>query len=196
MYCSLSVRLYCNLMIPGRLLAGRADTRCCSVGVCWHLALLDGTGGQAEAYPAARVSHVAAATRVSHVATGTPELSMDSSMASRPSHDKHRRQQLQHQLTHFWNQQVSGFSRPTFSVHRLLTPALLFATIVSLPMQWKEMEQATDFRNHNLPLARIKKIMKLDEEVRVRTTSPPLPCFMCRSSCGVLDVGCCAILCR
>jgi hypothetical protein len=49
-----------------------------------------------------------------------------------------RRKQLQHQLTHFWNQ------------------------------QWKEMEEATDFRNHNLPLARIKKIMKSDEEVRVR----------------------------
>jgi nuclear transcription factor Y gamma len=30
------------------------------------------------------------------------------------------------------------------------------------------MEEATDFRNHNLPLARIKKIMKSDEEVRVR----------------------------
>ena len=62
-----------------------------------------------------------------------------------------RRQQLQHQLTHFWNQ------------------------------QWKEMEDATDFRNHHLPLARIKKIMKSDEEVRVRDTclQTTLACCVC-----------------
>ena len=47
--------------------------------------------------------------------------------------------QLGHQLSHFWNQ------------------------------TWQEMEQATEFRSHHLPLARIKKIMKLDEEVRVRS---------------------------
>lgn len=34
-----------------------------------------------------------------------------------------RQKTLQQQLTHFWNQ------------------------------QWREMEEATDFRNHNLPLA-------------------------------------------
>ena len=47
-----------------------------------------------------------------------------------------RQRLLQDQLTHVWN------------------------------IQWKEMEQTKDFRSHNLPLARIKKIMKSDEDVR------------------------------
>ncbi|RRT42145.1 hypothetical protein BHE74_00039901 [Ensete ventricosum] len=32
--------------------------------------------------------------------------------------------------------------------------------------QYREIEQTTDFRNHSLPLARIKKIMKADEDRR------------------------------
>jgi hypothetical protein len=34
--------------------------------------------------------------------------------------------------------------------------------------QHQEIEQVNDFKNHQLPLARIKKIMKADEDVRVR----------------------------
>ncbi|KAJ7982052.1 Nuclear transcription factor Y subunit C [Quillaja saponaria] len=33
--------------------------------------------------------------------------------------------------------------------------------------QLQEIEQTTDFKNHSLPLARIKKIMKADEDVRM-----------------------------
>ncbi|CBI24174.3 unnamed protein product, partial [Vitis vinifera] len=35
--------------------------------------------------------------------------------------------------------------------------------------QMQEIEQTTDFKNHSLPLARIKKIMKADEDNKRRT---------------------------
>lgn len=37
-----------------------------------------------------------------------------------------------------------------------------------------EIEQATDFKNHALPLARIKKIMKADEDVRMISAEAPM----------------------
>lgn len=37
-----------------------------------------------------------------------------------------------------------------------------------------EIEQTTDFRNHSLPLARIKKIMKADEDVRMISAEAPV----------------------
>ncbi|KAE8734112.1 Nuclear transcription factor Y subunit C-9 [Hibiscus syriacus] len=40
--------------------------------------------------------------------------------------------------------------------------------------QYQEIEQTTDFRNHNLPLARIKKIMKADEDVRMISAEAPV----------------------
>ena len=39
--------------------------------------------------------------------------------------------------------------------------------------QAAEMEAVTDFKNHNLPLARIKKIMKSDEDVRMISSEAP-----------------------
>jgi hypothetical protein len=39
--------------------------------------------------------------------------------------------------------------------------------------QAAEMEATTDFKNHNLPLARIKKIMKSDEDVRMISSEAP-----------------------
>lgn len=33
--------------------------------------------------------------------------------------------------------------------------------------QMQEIEETTDFKNHQLPLARIKKIMKTDEDIKV-----------------------------
>jgi len=39
--------------------------------------------------------------------------------------------------------------------------------------QAAEMEGTTDFKNHNLPLARIKKIMKSDEDVRMISSEAP-----------------------
>ncbi|VAI92282.1 nuclear transcription factor Y subunit C-4-like [Triticum dicoccoides] len=37
-----------------------------------------------------------------------------------------------------------------------------------------EVDQATDFKNHTLPLARIKKIMKADEDVRMISAEAPV----------------------
>ncbi|XP_073013610.1 nuclear transcription factor Y subunit C-1-like [Typha latifolia] len=40
--------------------------------------------------------------------------------------------------------------------------------------QRQEIEHATDFKNHQLPLARIKKIMKADEDVRMISAEAPI----------------------
>ncbi|OAY48672.1 nuclear transcription factor Y subunit C-2 [Manihot esculenta] len=40
--------------------------------------------------------------------------------------------------------------------------------------QMQEIEQITDFKNHSLPLARIKKIMKADEDVRMISAEAPV----------------------
>uniref|UniRef100_A0A1J3DHE6 Nuclear transcription factor Y subunit C-2 n=1 Tax=Noccaea caerulescens TaxID=107243 RepID=A0A1J3DHE6_NOCCA len=40
--------------------------------------------------------------------------------------------------------------------------------------QMQEIEQTTDFKNHTLPLARIKKIMKADEDVRMISAEAPV----------------------
>ncbi|KAL6970378.1 hypothetical protein U1Q18_030078 [Sarracenia purpurea var. burkii] len=40
--------------------------------------------------------------------------------------------------------------------------------------QYEDIEQTTDFKNHSLPLARIKKIMKADEDVRMISAEAPV----------------------
>ncbi|KAK1316186.1 Nuclear transcription factor Y subunit C-2 [Acorus calamus] len=40
--------------------------------------------------------------------------------------------------------------------------------------QYAEIEATTDFKNHSLPLARIKKIMKADEDVRMISAEAPV----------------------
>ncbi|KAG8373038.1 hypothetical protein BUALT_Bualt12G0129300 [Buddleja alternifolia] len=40
--------------------------------------------------------------------------------------------------------------------------------------QYEEIDHATDFKNHSLPLARIKKIMKADEDVRMISAEAPV----------------------
>ncbi|KAK1387921.1 Nuclear transcription factor Y subunit C-9 [Heracleum sosnowskyi] len=40
--------------------------------------------------------------------------------------------------------------------------------------QMLEIEETTDFKNHSLPLARIKKIMKADEDVRMISSEAPV----------------------
>ncbi|KAE9467574.1 hypothetical protein C3L33_00523, partial [Rhododendron williamsianum] len=40
--------------------------------------------------------------------------------------------------------------------------------------QRQEIDQANDFKNHQLPLARIKKIMKADEDVRMISAEAPI----------------------
>ncbi|KAJ0975904.1 hypothetical protein J5N97_017869 [Dioscorea zingiberensis] len=56
----------------------------------------------------------------------------------------HQQQQQQQQLQAFWANQIL------------------------------EIEQTTDFKNHSLPLARIKKIMKADEDVRMISAEAPV----------------------
>ncbi|GBG82575.1 hypothetical protein CBR_g34951 [Chara braunii] len=59
-------------------------------------------------------------------------------------HYQHLQAQHRQQLQVFWNQQMA------------------------------EIEQANDFKNHQLPLARIKKIMKSDEDVRMISAEAPV----------------------
>ncbi|GFQ07513.1 nuclear transcription factor y subunit c-3 [Phtheirospermum japonicum] len=40
--------------------------------------------------------------------------------------------------------------------------------------QYEDIDQVTDFKNHSLPLARIKKIMKADEDVRMISAEAPV----------------------
>ncbi|RWW48218.1 hypothetical protein BHE74_00045728 [Ensete ventricosum] len=61
-----------------------------------------------------------------------------------PAPFHHLLQQLHQQLEMFWNHQR------------------------------QEIEHATDFKNHQLPLARIKKIMKADEDVRMISAEAPV----------------------
>lgn len=59
-------------------------------------------------------------------------------------HFHHHQQQQQQQLQIFWANQL------------------------------QEIEQTNDFKNHSLPLARIKKIMKADEDVRMISAEAPV----------------------
>ncbi|XP_073277053.1 nuclear transcription factor Y subunit C-3-like isoform X2 [Primulina huaijiensis] len=56
----------------------------------------------------------------------------------------HQQQQLQQQLQSFWASQIEN------------------------------LDHMTDFKNHSLPLARIKKIMKADEDVRMISAEAPV----------------------
>lgn len=56
----------------------------------------------------------------------------------------HQQQQLQQQLQSFWASQIEN------------------------------LDHVTDFKNHSLPLARIKKIMKADEDVRMISAEAPV----------------------
>ncbi len=43
--------------------------------------------------------------------------------------------------------------------------------------QMQEIEETNDFKNHQLPLARIKKIMKTDEDIKVNSIPKNPFCF-------------------
>ncbi|KAM7254048.1 hypothetical protein ACFE04_027157 [Oxalis oulophora] len=62
---------------------------------------------------------------------------------------------------------------PTAPIHHLLQQQQQ-----QLQMFWtyqrQEIEQVNDFKNHQLPLARIKKIMKADEDVRMISAEAPI----------------------
>ncbi|XP_010913009.1 nuclear transcription factor Y subunit C-1 [Elaeis guineensis] len=69
------------------------------------------------------------------------------------------------------NQQPHSFPQAPFQ-------HLLQQQHQQLQMFWnyqrQEIEHATDFKNHQLPLARIKKIMKADEDVRMISAEAPI----------------------
>ena len=77
---------------------------------------------------------------------GRPALVMDPNMYGQQGPNMYMQQatQQQQQLQLFWQQQM------------------------------QEVEQASDFKNHQLPLARIKKIMKADEDVRMISAEAPV----------------------
>ncbi|BAF25403.2 Os09g0480700, partial [Oryza sativa Japonica Group] len=71
--------------------------------------------------------------------------------------------------------------RESFSIPKSPPPPQTLAKLRSqqqLQMFWaeqyREIEATTDFKNHNLPLARIKKIMKADEDVRMIAAEAPV----------------------
>lgn len=83
------------------------------------------------------------------VATGTPAGTVSSPTSYAPQ------QQLFHQA-HFHNPQQQQQLQAFWA------------------NQMQEVDQTNDFKNHSLPLARIKKIMKADEDVRMISAEAPV----------------------
>ncbi|KAG8386647.1 hypothetical protein BUALT_Bualt03G0170400 [Buddleja alternifolia] len=86
------------------------------------------------------------------VATGTPAAATVSS----PTSFAPQQQLAFHQAHHFHTQQQQQQLQAFWA------------------SQMQEIEQTTDFKNHTLPLARIKKIMKADEDVRMISAEAPV----------------------
>lgn len=105
---------------------------------------MGGSGGQMQ-YDPSQVSQ--AGTMVSGGGVGamqSPPTNLAQQQLAYQQIHQQQQQQLQLQLQSFW------------------------AT------QYQEVEKATDFKNHSLPLARIKKIMKADEDVRMISAEAPI----------------------
>ncbi|KAJ6996815.1 hypothetical protein NC653_013419 [Populus alba x Populus x berolinensis] len=87
------------------------------------------------------------------VASGTPSIAIPSQTQPPATFSNSPHQLTYQQAQHFHHQQ-------------------------QLQMFWtnqmQEIEQTTDFKNHSLPLARIKKIMKADEDVRMISAEAPV----------------------
>ncbi|XP_031405865.1 nuclear transcription factor Y subunit C-1-like isoform X2 [Punica granatum] len=99
--------------------------------------------------------------------------------------ENNTQQQQQHQHQH--QHQSPSSSYPTTAAPAIPPPAaspaapfhhLLQQQQQQLQMFWsyqrQEIEQVNDFKNHQLPLARIKKIMKADEDVRMISAEAPI----------------------
>ncbi|KAI3459354.1 hypothetical protein Pfo_016017 [Paulownia fortunei] len=76
--------------------------------------------------------------------SASPAQMAQQQLAYQHIHQLQQQQQLQQQLQSFWAN------------------------------QYEEIDQVTDFKNHSLPLARIKKIMKADEDVRMISAEAPV----------------------
>lgn len=72
---------------------------------------------------------------------------------------------------------VAGPGQITYTTHPYHT-APVVANQIQLQDFWadqmQEIEQTNDFKNHTLPLARIKKIMKADEDVKMISAEAPV----------------------
>lgn len=93
------------------------------------------------------------------MASGAPAMTVPSPTQPLPSFSNPPHQLTYQQAQHFHNQQQQQQQQ-------------------QLQMFWanqmQEVEQTIDFKNHSLPLARIKKIMKADEDVRMISAEAPV----------------------
>ncbi|KDP25073.1 hypothetical protein JCGZ_22608 [Jatropha curcas] len=93
------------------------------------------------------------------MASGTPAMAVPSSTQAPSTYSNSPHQLTYQQAQHFHHQQQQQQQQ-------------------QLQMFWanqmQEVEQTTDFKNHSLPLARIKKIMKADEDVRMISAEAPV----------------------
>lgn len=87
------------------------------------------------------------------VATGSPSVAVSSPSQPQTSFPVSQKHLACHQAQHLHTQQ----QLQTFWAH-----------------QMQEIEQTSDFKNHSLPLSRIKKIMKADEDVRMISAEAPV----------------------
>ncbi|XAR56918.1 hypothetical protein NMG60_11037569 [Bertholletia excelsa] len=93
------------------------------------------------------------------VASGTPAVAVSTPTQPPTSFSTSQHQLAYQQAQHFHHQQQQQQQQQ------------LQAFWAS---QMQEIEQTTDFKNHSLPLARIKKIMKADEDVRMISAEAPV----------------------
>ncbi|KAJ8772059.1 hypothetical protein K2173_027236 [Erythroxylum novogranatense] len=81
---------------------------------------------------------------------------------SQPAGAQFAQQQLAYQQIHNQQQQQQQQQQLQQQLHTF------WAT------QYQEIDKVSDFKNHSLPLARIKKIMKADEDVRMISAEAPV----------------------
>ncbi|CAL9016522.1 unnamed protein product [Prunus brigantina] len=93
------------------------------------------------------------------VASGTPAVAVPSPTQPPAAFSNSSHQIAYQQAQHFHNQQQQQQQQQL---------QLFWAN------QMQDIEQASDFKNHSLPLARIKKIMKADEDVRMISAEAPV----------------------
>ncbi|KAJ6883557.1 hypothetical protein NC652_030717 [Populus alba x Populus x berolinensis] len=86
-----------------------------------------------------------------------PAASNPGSVTGQPAGAQLEQHQLAYQQIHQQQQQQLQQQRQSFWTN-----------------QYKEIDKVTDFKNHSLPLARIKKIMKADEDVKMISAEAPV----------------------
>lgn len=87
--------------------------------------------------------------------TGSPAVAVSSATQPQSSFPASQHQLAYHQVQHLHSSQQQQLQ-------------------VFWANQIKEIEQTSDFKNHSLPLARIKKVMKSDEDVRMISAEAPV----------------------